>query len=652
MCGIAGIINFNEKMRPSGFLKQMTNAMKHRGPDDEGFILVDNQGKCKTFFGEDTPTVIKNNSSFPYSPQSNITSEQSYLSQVGLGHRRLSIIDLSPHGHQPMSTEDGRYWIVYNGEVYNYKEIRNKLITQGELFASDSDTEVILKAFRRWGPNCLQFFNGMWAFAIWDNIEKKLFCARDRIGIKPFYYYLTNDFFLFASDIKTLIASGLYHADPNWEGIYHNMSLHCTPRPMTSFKGVLALEQAHWMSITPQKDIYKQRYWHIPVGEIDHKKSEGQWLDEITHTLRKSVKRRLISDVPVGTFMSGGIDSTTVSAIAAQEHPGIKAFTLGYENTVQELDEVPQAEATANMWPMQHIVKTIYPESCINYISEMVRKYEEPYFHLSPGFMISQLVKQNDVKVVLNGLGGDELFCGYGRQNWFADWSKVHHLSKFIDLIPNVRPGINYFKNIAKAKDIFEIYLTGYSIFNETEKKELFLDANAKEWNTPSVFKELYNLKSLPFEDHIEALDYMDIINYIGNHHVYRNDQFTMHFSLEGRFPFLDHELVELACRTPSKFKVSNGVEKYILRKVAKDLIHPSCLEMKKKGFTLPVANWMKGCLRDTVNEKTDNLKRRNIFSARKINAIINNFYTEKESSRQLWFLVMLENWLEEFKLN
>jgi len=647
MCGIAGILSFNNSV-PFQNIKIMTQAMRHRGPDDEGFAFFNSKNhKYNIFGGVDTPiNVFK--SSLSFTPNNQFGGNLPPDTILAFGHRRLSIIDLSPAGHQPMCTKDGRYWIVYNGEIYNFKEIRSEISKHGENFVSNTDTEVILKAYRLWGSECLKKFNGMWAFVIWDNKKKVLFCSRDRIGIKPFYYYLTNDFFLFASDIKTLIASNIYKPEPNWEGVYHAMSLQCAPRPMTCFKGVKALEQAHWMTIDLRKSIQKERYWRIPVGEIDCNKTEDQWKDELEYTLRQAVKRRLVADVPVGTFMSGGIDSTTVSAIAATLHPGIKAFTLGHAKDAAELDELPQASATASMYDMEHIFEKSNSNEVLEHLDEIVNCYEEPFPSLGPIYFISSLVNKYNTTVVLNGLGPDEMFCGYGRERWLQLWKKVSFLRKaFRSMLQ--KGNIGKLNRILGSRDIIDYYINVFSPFTDQEKRSLFSDDIAKGWDTYTLFKEVYRLKQFDFSGDIEALTYLDILNYIGNHHVYRIDQFTMHFSLESRFPFLDHELIELSCKMPASIKVINGVGKSIMRHVAGKYIDSSCLSMTKKGFVMPMDQWMRTKIGPLIEDKLVALKTRGIFENAKLDILSTRFNKYNDFYLKLWLPVSIELWLEAF---
>jgi asparagine synthase (glutamine-hydrolysing) len=648
MCGIAGILNFNKSNVQLENIQLMTTSMRRRGPDDEGICFFAVNGECWILGSEGTsPAVMAADG--PYFPSQVFRGNVPADAFLALGHRRLSILDLSPAGHQPMCTEDQRYWMVYNGEIYNYREIRDTMKKGGERFNTNTDTEVFLKAFRKWGLECVNWFNGMWAAAIWDNQEKVLYCTRDRIGIKPFYYFNNDQYLIFASDIKTLIASGLYFPEPDWQGVYHAMSFYCAPRPLTCFKGVRALEQAHWLMVSSNGEVRKQRFWQLPVGQVEYGKSERQWLEELEEAIRLAVRRRLVADVPLGTFMSGGIDSTTMSAIAAQEHPGIKAFTLAYEESAKEFDELPSARATASRYPLQHIIKKVVPEQCLPNLLEMTRCYEEPFYSIAPNYVISQLVAENQVTVILNGLGPDETLCGYGRDHGLNLWTKIHPWHRALSLWPAGIRKIDSLKDLAGLTDISDYYVFNFSTFTERQKQDLFASPQTREWNSYTTFKELYGLKSLAFSDNIEALCYLDLINYIGNHHVYRVDQFTMHFSLEGRFPYLDYELIELCARIPSSLKKKNGLGKYPLRQIAQKYIDPSCLTMNKKGFGLPVEHWMRGTLKPLVQEKINGLKMRGILKNGIIDNMLQGFYVRNNNYQQLWFLVSLELWLEAF---
>ncbi len=594
-------------------------------------------------------TVVPDTNRPHFFPENHIEAAFNNRIYLGLAHRRLSIIDLSVCGHQPMSTSDGRYWIVHNGEVYNFAEIRSQIESVGETFISQSDTEVILKAYRRWGEAALVRFNGMFAFAIWDNREKRLFCARDRIGIKPFYFVLNDKFFLFASDIKTIIASGLYRSEIDPEGFYHNLSFGVAPRPMTAFKNVRALEPGCWMTIDTDGQHKNHRYWNVPVGTQDKDLTEAVAADMLEDALQKSIRLRLIADVPVGTFMSGGIDSTTVAAIAARNHPGITAFTLTYESAAAEHNEVEQARATADMHDMKHVVLKVKAEAVMDHIEEMILCYEEPYYTLSPNFIISKLVAENNFTAVLNGLGGDELFAGYPWYTWLPKWRLARKLRPIIKPLASMGHRWRKLDYISGLQSADRLHSALLSINDESDKRSLLADSQYREFNSIERIHELYVGNNAGFTDDLEAFAYMDIKNYIGNHQVNRLDQFTMRFSIEGRFPLLDHNLVETAFKIPGRLKIQNGEQKYILRKVASKYIHRSCLDMKKKGFNLPMPLWIGRELQPLVRDKIESLKKRRIFDSQTIDGIYRSVTNKNLPYYPLWQLVAIEFWLEKF---
>ncbi|MCG8610515.1 MAG: asparagine synthase (glutamine-hydrolyzing), partial [Pseudomonadales bacterium] len=636
MCGIAGVISIDgSPTTPASGLRRMTARMQRRGPDDEGFVLVSPEGKAQAFSGNDSHTQTR----LPH-----IDHAMDMACIAALGHRRLSIIDLSEAGHQPMASTDGRYWIVYNGEIYNYPEIATELEKGGVSFRGRSDTEVLLNAYIRWGDSCLTRLNGMFAFAIWDNNRRELFCARDRIGIKPFYYTIQDGSFLFASDIKTLIASGFYRPEIDMEGLYHGLSFGITPRPRTCFKGVAALEQGHSLRIGTNLCLKKTRYWKIPLGQQKNNMTLSDAVALVDEKLNIAVKRRLVADVPVGTFMSGGIDSTTISAIAAKNHPGIKAFTLGFDQTCAELDEVPQARATANLYNMSHIVSEVKPEDFIQHIGTSILGYEEPFYTLAANFMISSVVAKHDIKVVLNGLGGDELFSGYDRSKWSSRmrWMRpMRWALRFGGTLNNKLARWDYLSGLSPDR----LHTTLMSHLEDSDKRSLFHNAD---WNTLDFVHDLYTA-SCHFSDDVEAFCYMDMINYLGNHHVHRLDQFTMHFSIEGRLPFLDHELVEAAFTIPARHKRHKGQGKFVLRKLAEKYIHQDCLSMAKKGFGLPLERWMKGPLEQMVRISLEQLKQRGIFNEDAITRLYREYQKGTRPHTDVWQLVSTELWCQKF---
>ncbi len=623
--------------------------MAHRGPDDEGYVLVRSNGVINTFRGDRTPVGLPEARSIPGYPTTHIDTVLDAPSMIALGHRRLAILDLSPQGHQPMCTPDWRYWIVFNGEIYNYQDLKQLLEKERVSFHSRTDTEVLLYAYLRWGEKCLDLMNGDFAFAIWDNRERSLICARDRIGIKPFYYTFQNGLFIFASDIKTIIASGFYRPKPDPEGLYLAMAFGIAPRPLTAFEGINALEQGHWMKVYSDGRIEKQCWWQIPVGTVQPNMREDEAFELLQEKLTAAVLRRLVSDVPVGTFMSGGIDSTTITAIAARLHHGIKAFTLGYGEIAPELDEVLQAMAAARMLPLQHIVHRVDPAACLADLDAWVAGYEEPFYSLPPNYVIAGVAKQNHVTVVLNGLGGDELFAGYDYYKRIALWRTAYHLAPMAQWV-GCRLGRRgrYLARIAEARTADRFHTAAFMKFGEDDLHALFPQNPLQ---GVSVIEKLHQMyaRGRVFADEVDAISFMDMMNYIGNHHVHRVDQFTMAFSLESRFPFLDHEVVELAFRMPARLKMRKGVQKYILRKVAATQIPSECLSMKKKGFALPVKQWMEGPLKPLVLKLIAALKQRPMTSPDAIERFFTEYQNGDRPASQIWHLVALELWFQRF---
>jgi asparagine synthase (glutamine-hydrolysing) len=639
MCGIAGVVCF-EGDAPLARVVAMASMMRARGPDDEGYVALDERLRPTQFWGADTPLDVRDR----LGAAAVDAASSSPVGTVIFGHRRLSIVDLSPAGHQPMLDPETGRWIVFNGEIYNFRELRAELVRLGFAFRSRTDTEVILAAYAHWGTDCLRRFNGDFAFAILDPVTKSLFCARDRLGVKPFYFAASTRHFIFASDIKSLLASGLHAAVPDRAGLFASLALGMAPRPMTAFQGVRALEQAHWMRVRFDGSIERHRYWEIPVGRSDSRLSVRDAAVELRCALDLAVKRRLEADVPVATFMSGGIDSTTISSLASQHHAGIKAFTLGFTGSAPEFDEVPEAEATARMWPIQHIVTRIEAGSLPCEVDRWIDGYEEPYFSLAANHVISRVVHDHGIKVVLNGLGGDELFGGYPYYqfpNWYGRLPAALRPAIVRSLVDRSGSKRAQLWCAASADRVHSIAFARWS------DHELTALLNA-DWHsrqrTEDLLHELY-ASGLEFGDNIEALSFMDLMNYVGNHHVHRVDQFTMAESVEGRFPFLDHEVVELAFKIPSCCKVVNGLQKVVLREVASGLIAQSCLTMKKKGFGLPVERYLRGPLAGVTRAALKQLGSRGIFTDKALAAAREGRF----SPERTWQMAAVELWFQRF---
>lgn len=639
MCGIAGIIEFKHEEYHVSALKNMTESMKNRGPDDEGFLLSNNS--VQTFFGNNSAKNI-NKVKLPYSPKDHINTAENIKSKIAFGFKRLSILDLTYNAHQPMCDSEQRFWIIFNGEIYNYKEIRKELVSLKHSFYSNSDTEVVLKAYMQWGEKSLQKFNGMFAFSIFDTTKKEVFLARDRMGIKPLYFYHDRNRFIFASTIKAIIDSKLYTPEIHWEGLWQNYNFSIAQRPNTCFSNISALEPSKFLKINIESTkITKSQYWDIPTGTQDFSLTEKKAANLLEEALYKSIDYRLQADVEVGTFMSGGIDSTLVSAIASKIQPNIKAFTLGFDKEFSEYSEVTQARDTASLNAIDHIVHYANPNIVIDNIEDIITGYEEPYHHLPANYVISNIVAEHKVKVILNGLGGDELFAGYHFYKKLKWWPALKNLNPLFKLLPgHFNNRLDVAKRLASYQNISQYYAHFNTTFNDTDNRRLFIN---KEYNTLNIIENLYE-DHHKFTDGIEALSYYNLKSYISNHQTRTIDQFTMNFSIEGRFPLLDHKFIELAFRIPSKYKIKNGVQKHILRQVAKKYIAPSCLEMNKKGFGLPLEYWYKHELKDFIRDKINLLKNRHFFNNNEIDNIIKN-----DNVRKIWQLVTTEIWLQKF---
>ena len=427
------------------------------------------------------------------------------------------------------------------------------------------------------------------------------------------------------------------------------MAFGIAPRPLTAFEGIVALEQGHWIKVDRSGQIHRHRYWDIPIGQQDHSMTLVDAVEGVEYQLREAVKRRLSADVPVGTFMSGGIDSTTMSALAAQLVPGVQAFTLGYKEAMAGMDEVPQAAATAAMYNMRHAINRINPSDAVTLIDDWIEGYEEPYYHVAVTSVMADAVARSGVKVVLSGLGGDELFGGYNHFRWCKQIPTSPLLAPLYPLADRIgnrtlRKGLCYLT--AGTND------RAGTCARMANSDALLKDLFEADWHlnisTPDYLNEAY-VQSREFEDTVEAISYMELMNYIGNHHLHRTDQFTMWHSIEGRVPYLDHELVEFAARVPSRFKVHKGTGKYVLRQVAEKHIAPECLSQPKKGFGLPLAEWMRGPLRMLVDDSLERLRRRPMIRAAMVDKMIARRASKTITGSQIWHLVALELWFSKF---
>jgi asparagine synthase (glutamine-hydrolysing) len=602
--------------------------MAHRGPDDQGIYL-----------GKDNPS-------------------------VGLGHRRLSIIDLSEAGHQPMANEDGAVWIVANGEIYNYLDLRSGLINKGHLFKSDTDTEVILHLYEEYGDDCVKHLRGMFALAIWDGKKKILFLARDRIGKKPLLYSYVNGVFCFASEFAALLESGAVKKEINHEAMDYYLTFGYIPAPLTVYRNVFKLLPAHKL-ILKDGEISLSQYWQLdyfPKINI----SEEEARQEILRLLKEAVKLRLHSDVPLGAFLSGGIDSSTVVAIMSQlSNSKVKTFSIGFEDS--DYSELKYARNIATRYRTEHYEFIVKPDA-LRILPLLVERYGEPYADSSciPTYYVSKETKRF-VTVALNGDGGDESFAGYERYyamlianllGYLPGPGKVF-LKKFSALLPDSiesKSKLRRLKRFTEAAFLpaYRRYARWVGIFNDSLKKEIYSEGFAKNLNS---FDSANLIK--PFFNHngrqagLDVFLNTDVHTYLPDDLLVKVDILSMANALECRSPFLDHKLMEFAARLPARYKLKGSIKKYILKKsVENELVPRQNIYRKKMGFGMPIGRWLRGENKDFLKETLlgGSFLSRGYFNPKAIKFLVEeHIQGRKDYSFNLWALLMLELWHQRF---
>ncbi|MHB8258934.1 MAG: asparagine synthase (glutamine-hydrolyzing) [Bacteroidia bacterium] len=589
MCGIGGILNLeNQNINLTEGADTLSKKLRHRGPDDEGFLFFkDDKTICG--YGEDTqPQSI--DTPLLFSATKHITQVEQNYTGVFI-HRRLSIIDLSESGHQPMCTANGKIWITYNGEIYNYLELRQELAQVGFTFITQSDTEVLLNAYLYWGNECLQKLNGMFAFALYDIEKKKLFCARDRSGVKPLYYYFKDGIFCFASEIKALRALPFVETALNERALQHYL-LHdaLEYEPEGFLKNIFELFPAHYLELDlSTKQINLKKYFDIIIETDFIPYDEARFLmnEKETHqVVTDAIIKRLRADVPVGCCLSGGIDSSIISGVIAQSFPlrgdkrGVfNAFTATFPN--ETIDESKYAKEVAHFTDASWQTVTPTAEELQNDFKELIYALDIPIWSTSTyaQFRVMQLAKQNNIKVVLDGQGSDELFAGY-----------PHYYTTYVnELLRNKQ-----FKQAAtEIKDIGNAFWYAYT--KENAKRQLHYNSNKKQLNPDFVKQHTppQNLK-YSFSSLNEHLQY-DFFGGRLKTYLRCEDRCSMHHSVESRTPFADDTpLIDIAFKTPATFKIKNGTSKYILRESMKNHLPFSVYSRKDKmGFVTPHNKWL-----------------------------------------------------------
>lgn len=617
MCGIAGITG----RRNQALVKRMTDAIAHRGPDDEGFYASD---------------------------------------AVTLGHRRLSIIDLAG-GHQPMSDESETLWVVFNGEIYNFRELRQALEAKGYRFHTNSDTEVILHAYAEYGEDCVAQFQGMFAFALWDTREHLLFLARDPVGVKPLYYALRGHTLYFASEIKALLACPEIPRDMDYESLDDFLTFLYTVPPRTIFKAIRQLPPAH-LAVWKNGHWTERRYWRLEFE--DEPRSEGEWTEVVNARLGETIEKHMIADVPLGAFLSGGLDSATIVANMAQAtaHP-VNTFTIGFGSEGGLYDETAYARVIAKAFGTYHHELTAEAD-VLSLLPTMVRHFDEPFGNPSAllFYVLCKVIREH-VTVALSGDGGDEAFGGYPRHagaRLSQRYRRVplslrkYLINPLVQRLPESTRGFHALRRLREFSagsllEPIEMYAAWISYFSPAERRSLY---------APEVGRLLYGRDALDYVRSLfrecEGIDlvsqtlYVDLMSFLPHNLLQCSDRMSMAHALETRVPFADQQIIELVAKIPSRLKIHGLETKHLLRRCMRDRLPKDTLRRKKLGFNPPLGVWMntrlKPLLDDFLSERR--IKDRGYFEPRPIQAMIHDHRAgRRDYTWHLWALLLFEQW-------
>lgn len=578
MCGICGVVGGRSE-REVDAVRAMTRALAHRGPDDDGLEAVDG---------------------------------------AVLGHRRLTIIDLTD-GRQPLCNEDGSTWITYNGEIYNYRELRAELTRAGHRFRTDTDTEVLVHLYEEEGERCLRRLRGMFAFAIWDGRRRRLFAARDRFGQKPFFYTVQDGRLIFASEIKGLLAHPDVRVEPEPAAIEYYLSLRFVPPPLTMFRGIQKLPGGHALRFD-DGELDVRPYWRWEF-EPEEGREEAAWIEELSHRVEDAVTSHMVSDVPVGAYLSGGMDSSLVTAMmAAHADDPVQTFAIGSDQA--SFDETPYARQVAEACGTRHGERFVDMD-LIRDIPRLVRCLDEPSDPISACMFEAAKLASENVKVVLGGDGGDELFAGFDRYAGF-EWVDLYaRLPRWVredvvrPLVGRLPESFAYKSWTQKARWLSEVgvpdsaggryaRMTSFFRFGPEERDRTYgprLRGALGEAEAEAAIARPFD--EAPAQSNLHRMLYADSVTRLPEHTLMLTDRLSMAHGLETRAPLLDHELAEFCATMPAGLKIRRGTTKYAMREVARDWLPPSILERPKQGFMFPVAYWLN---QETLPELTDRL--------------------------------------------
>jgi asparagine synthase (glutamine-hydrolysing) len=589
-------------------------------------------------------------------------------SASGLGHRRLSILDPSPAGHQPMCNERGNLWITHNGEVYNFQEIRDDLVKLGHRFVSNSDTEVILKAYEAWGEKCLLRFNGMFAFAIYDSERKELFAARDRIGVKPFYYHYDNGRLVFASEIKAILCSTIVTPEPDYNALYTPARFQISP--MTGFRGIYKLPPGHYLRLSGGQ-LTVIRYWKIEASE-SYPGTLAEARYRLDQMLQDAVRLQMIADVPVGVFLSGGLDSSIVSALMRRNsHNDIHAFTIRFSDTDQRFEKMPDdstfARKVAMRFRLQYHEVELQPDIC-SLLPKLVWHLDEPLADPAAlnTFLISKAARELGIVVLLNGMGGDEIFGGYRKllaclkadtYQRFVPGIVRSFLAKTFERIP-VATGSNGFRLLRWSKRFLsfaslpqvERYLASDLSLSEDEYNECFVNGiGYKQTHFYTSQKHTLTRSDLSY---LTKMCLNDTLVFLPEHNLNYLDKAAMAMGVECRPPLTDHRIVEYLFSLPPQFRIRRGIQKYLLKKVAEEYLPSSIVHRAKAPFGAPLRSWIRGALAPMVADilSFGSVRARGLYNPEYVTRLIQRDRDGMEdNAHTIWMLLTTELWFRTF---
>jgi asparagine synthase (glutamine-hydrolysing) len=614
MCGIAGMVRWTGQPVLEHEVRGMCDVMVHRGPDDDGVYVGDG---------------------------------------VGLGMRRLSIIGLGT-GHQPIANEDRSVWVVFNGEIYNYASLRQQLEQRGHVFRTDSDTECLVHLYEDHGEALVEHLRGMFAFAIWDVRHRRLLLGRDRLGIKPLYYAETGDGLVFASEIKPILHCKEIDRTLDWQSLGHLLTTLATPSSTSIVAGIKKLEPARTAVAVAGAPLKISRYWNVSF-EPDERSTEGELIERLRELLDEAVSVHRVSDVPVGAFLSGGVDSSAVVATLARQHPDqLKTFSIGFEEA--SFDELRYAREVASQFGTDHYDLVLRPD-VVSIVEDLTWYLDEPFGDTSaiPTYMVSQLAAEH-VKVVLTGDGGDEVFAGYDRYVVEARERQFDRVPRPLRklagaagaVLPDGATGKRFLEHV--ALDGASRYLDASMLFRTGELRRLLTkDAFAEVAKHNFMGGALDALQSGP--DWLAGVQYFDLNSYLPQDILTKVDRMTMAHSVEARPPLLDHRLVEFAATIPARLRLRDGTTKYLFKQALRGIIPDHVIDRRKQGFAVPLAHWLRTDLAAFARDVllSPSAASRGVFNMRHVERLLALHDRGRDLDLQLWTILSIELWCRRF---